>query len=83
MSAIALATAEGRRRAIPAPVSRFLVRHPKLSRFIGHIPGLSRFFTLPAIATVQPVLRSLGVGGHIKPVYNHRARKKLRPRFGP
>src|SRR5205085_7293518 len=34
-------------QAEAAAVSRFLVRHPKLSRFVAHIPGASKFlFTL-------------------------------------
>jgi len=62
-----------------APVSRFLVKHPKLSRFIAHLPGVSRFIprnlgegafmTLPTAATVE----------HVAPVYNARARKQHRP----
>ena len=33
-----------------AAVSRFLVRHPKLSRFIAaHVPAASRFLPLPAV----------------------------------
>jgi hypothetical protein len=58
--------------SLPAPVSRFLVRHPKLSRFIAHIPGVSRFMKLPAVATVA----------HIRPTYNTRARTAPRPKFG-
>jgi hypothetical protein len=53
-----------------AAVSRFLVRHPKLSRFIAHIPGAS-FLPLPAVATVP----------HVAPVYNARARKLRGPTF--
>ena len=53
-----------------AAVSRFLVRHPKLSRFIAHIPGASKFLHLPAVATIV----------HIAPVYNARA-KQRRPTF--
>jgi hypothetical protein len=54
-----------------ATVSRFLVRHPKLSRFIAHIPGASKFLPLPAVATVP----------HVAPVYNARARKLRGPTF--
>ena len=72
---VAQATPEprGQRRAVPAPISRFLVAHPKVSRFIARIPGVSRFFALPAVATVP----------HIKPLYNTRARRpRPRPRYG-
>jgi len=48
-----------------------MVRHPKLSRFIAHIPGGSKFLQVPAVATVP----------HVAPVYNARARKKPAPRF--
>ena len=54
-----------------APVSRFLVKHPKLSRFIAHIPGVTRFMNLLPEPTVE----------HIAPVYNTRARKLSRPTF--
>jgi hypothetical protein len=54
-----------------AAVSRFLVRHPKLSRFIAHIPGAARVLPLPAVATVP----------HVAPVYNARARKLRGPTF--
>jgi hypothetical protein len=63
-----------------AAVSRFLVSHPKLSRFIAHIPGASKFLKLAQVALVG---RSLGDGGtvpHVAPVYNARAR---RPRIDP
>lgn len=56
-------------KAETAAVSRFLVRHPKLSRFIAHVPGVSKFLALPAVATVK----------HVAPVYNRRARKIRRP----
>jgi hypothetical protein len=52
-------------------VSKFLVRHPKLSRFIAHIPGASKFLPMPAVATVP----------HVAPVYNARARKHRHPSF--
>jgi len=56
-------------RFIHEAVDPFLVRHPKLSRFMTHVPCVSRFYSLPAIATVQ----------HVAPVYNSRARKPRRP----
>jgi len=49
----------------------FLVRHPKLSRFLAQIPGASKFLHLPAIATTP----------HVAPVYNARARKPRLPGF--
>jgi hypothetical protein len=52
-----------------AAVSRFLVRHPKISRFIAeHIPVLCPFLPMPAVATVP----------HVAPQYNVRARS-LKP----
>ena len=55
-----------------AAVSRFLVRHPKLSRFIAeHVPGASRYLDLPAVATVP----------HVAPIYNAKAPKPRPPRF--
>ena len=54
-----------------AAVSRFLVRHPKLSRFIAHIPGASKFLLLPKVATVA----------HVAPVYNEKALKPRAPTF--
>jgi hypothetical protein len=54
-----------------AAVSRFIVRHPKLSRFVAHIPGASKFLRLPAVAAVP----------NVAPVYNARARKWPAPRF--
>jgi hypothetical protein len=55
-----------------AAVSRFLVRHPKLSRFIAeHVPHASRYLDLPAVATVP----------HVTPVYNARAPKPRPPSF--
>ena len=49
-----------------AAVSRFLVRHPKISRFIAeHIPVLCPFLPMPTVATVS----------HVAPQYNFRARK--------
>jgi hypothetical protein len=54
-----------------AVVSRFLVRHPKLSRFIAHIPGASKFLPLPVVATTP----------HVAPVYNAKARKPRGPMF--
>jgi hypothetical protein len=65
-------------KAEKAAVSRFLVRHPRLSRFLAHVPAASKFLPLPTVATVPPVRRSLGEGGHVAPVYNARARK-IRP----
>jgi len=56
-------------RAEKAAVSRFLVRHPKLSRFIAHIPGASKFLPLPKVATTP----------HVAPVYNARARRPRGP----
>ncbi len=56
-------------RFIHAAVDPFLVRHPKLSRFIAHVPGVSRFYSLPVVATVK----------HVAPVYNARARKSRPP----
>jgi hypothetical protein len=54
-------------------VAGFLDRHPKLSRFIAHIPGASKFLPVPSIP------RSLRAGGHVAPVYNARARKPDAP----
>jgi hypothetical protein len=55
-----------------AAVSRFLVRHPQLSRFIAeHVPGASRYLPLPAVATVP----------HVAPVYNAMAPKPRPPMF--
>jgi hypothetical protein len=50
-------------------VSRFLVKHPKLSRFVAHIPGVSKFLALPAVLSVAAVA----------PVYNSRAHKPRHP----
>ena len=50
-------------------MSRFLVRHPRLSQFIAHIPGASKFLHLPAVAFTP----------HVAPVYNAHARKPRRP----
>ena len=58
-------------KAEKAVVSQFLVRHPKLSRFLAHIPGASKFLPLPAVATVP----------HVAPVYNAHAQKPRRPTF--
>lgn len=49
--------------------TRFFMRHPKLSRFLAHIPGASKFLHLPAVATTP----------HVAPVYNARARRLKRP----
>jgi len=69
-------------KAEAAAVSRFLVRHPKLSRFIAHIPGASRFLKLPAVG---PARRTLGEEGGTKPciapVYNAKARPRRAPKF--
>jgi hypothetical protein len=51
-------------------VDPFLVRHPKLSRFIAHVPGVSRFYSLPAVATVK----------HVAPIYNASARRHRAPK---
>lgn len=53
--------------------TRFFVRHPKLSRFLAHIPGASKFLHLPAVATTP----------HVAPVYNAHARKRRSPSFRP
>ena len=58
--------------AVPAPVSRYLVAHPKFSRFVARIPGVSRFFRLPAVATVP----------HITPTFTRKAKPRPRPRYG-
>jgi hypothetical protein len=42
------------------------VSHPKLSRFIAHVPGVAKFLSLPAVVTVP----------HADPAYNMRARKQ-------
>ena len=53
-----------------AAVSRFLVRHPQLSRFIAeHVPHASRYLDLPAVATVP----------HVAPKFTARARPKPPP----
>jgi hypothetical protein len=56
-------------KAEAAAVSRFLVRHPRFSRFLAHVPGASKLLPLPAVATVP----------HVAPIYNRRARKIRRP----
>jgi hypothetical protein len=60
-----------------AAVSRFLVRHPKLSQFIAHIPGASKFLqsASPAVDT------AIAFTPHVAPLYNARARKPRPPTF--
>jgi len=50
-------------------VSRFLVKHPKLSSFIAHIPGVSKFLMLAKMFGAP----------RVAPVYNSRARKRRPP----
>ena len=50
----------------PAALTRFMVRHPKLSRFVAeHVPALCPFLSMPGVATAP----------HVAPEYNVRARK--------
>ena len=55
--------------AAPAPpqaLTRFMVRHPKLSRFVAeHVPALCPFISMPGVATVS----------HVASEYNARAHK--------
>ena len=74
-----------------AAVSRFLVCHPKLSRFIAQIPGASKFLPPPVARSRLSAEASSKVDGaagpavatvpHVAPVYNSRALKPRGPQF--
>jgi len=58
----------------PPPLTRFMARHPKLSRFVAeHVPALCPFLSMPGVATVP----------HVASEYNARARKPKPPHFAP
>ncbi len=61
-----------------AVVSRFLVQHPKVSRFIAnHLPALCPFLPLPTgVRSTRPG------AAPIAPVYNPRVRPPHRSTFG-
>ncbi len=58
----------------PPALTRFMVRHPKLSRFVAeHVPALCPFLSMPDGSTVP----------HVAPEYDTRARKPKPPRLVP
>src|SRR5437879_449779 len=46
-------------------VAGFLDRHPKLSRFIAHIPGASKFLHLPAACPAEALAKADRIVPHV------------------